>query len=559
MLSTTQQLLAPLGRFGVIGACKSHGKVRTIATTKKLSVRVPSRGLFHYDLKNLGANERETTLVVPKDRRACKSSAEALKRPSLKEPLVGLENARKDAPEVDMSKPAETKFTKLPNGMIVASEETYSQMSSLGLYIKAGARFEKASEVGMAQVVERLMFRGTSNHTHAEVVGMLEDMGATATSLSYPDMIELRGEILRPYTDTFLSLVSDSILNPVFTTEDVQDQVRLIMDEAEAKKESAHTLITDAMHKIAFKGSPLSQTSPSEDLNSITAETVYQYMRRNWTAPRFVLAGASVDHEELVSMATKYFHRLPHMPPDGSIPAVSPAGMPLVGSHRATYSGGMQKIAMEVDPEDPAPVATLAVAFHGSGIAESDVHMMFTLSSLMGGGDSFSSGGPGKGIHSRLYTNVLQTAYYVSHCSSFIHSYPDTALFGIIADCVPGSIASLLDIVCAELARMTTNLDEEGVQRAKNALKSQIFYNLESRSVITDDIARYTMAIGRRFSAADICDRIDAITVQSLQEYARRLLSSSPVVVAVGPQQYLNKLPSYAAIERYFQRAVPSL
>jgi len=559
MLASSRNLLPSLDRSGLFVASKSTGKVRTLSNRKNLSVRPPARGLFHYDLNTLEANERETTLVVPKDRRASKSSGEALKRPSLKEPFAGLQNALKDSPPIEERKLAETRFAKLPNGLVVASEETYSQMSSIGLYIKAGARFEKASEVGMAQVVERLMFRGTSNRTHAEVVGMLEDMGATATSSSYPDMIELRGEILRPYTDSFLSLVADSILSPVFTTEDVQDQVRLIMDENEAKKESAHTLITDALHRIAYKGCPLSQTSPSDDLHSITAETVYQYMRRNWTAPRFVLAGASVNHDELVSMASKYFHRLPHMPPDGSIPAVSPAGMPLVGSHRATYSGGMQKIPMEVDPEDPSPVATLAVAFRGSGIADSDVHMMFTLSSLMGGGDSFSSGGPGKGIHSRLYTNVLQTSYFVSHCSSFIHSYPDTALFGIIADCVPGSIASLLDIVCAELARMTTTLDEEGVQRAKNALKSQIFYNLESRSVITDDIARYTLAIGRRYSAAEICDRIDAITVQSLQDYARRLLSSSPVVVAVGPQQYLNKLPSYTAIERYFQRAVPTL
>ena len=29
------------------------------------------------------------------------------------------------------------------------------------------------------------------------------------------------------------------------------------------------------------------------------------------------------------------------------------------------------------------------------------------LSTLMGGGGSFSAGGPGKGMYSRLYTNVL--------------------------------------------------------------------------------------------------------------------------------------------------------
>jgi hypothetical protein len=38
---------------------------------------------------------------------------------------------------------------------------------------------------------------------------------------------------------------------------------------------------------------------------------------------------------------------------------------------------------------------------------------MTVLTYLMGGGNSFSSGGPGKGMHSRLYTRVLNQYHWV--------------------------------------------------------------------------------------------------------------------------------------------------
>ena len=38
---------------------------------------------------------------------------------------------------------------------------------------------------------------------------------------------------------------------------------------------------------------------------------------------------------------------------------------------------------------------------------EADFVAFCVLNMLMGGGGSFSAGGPGKGMYSRLYTNVL--------------------------------------------------------------------------------------------------------------------------------------------------------
>lgn len=554
MLSASKPLLTALGRSTESVAHKPLVKRRSFAGTQKPLSWTPRRGLFHYNLKSLEENERITTHHVAEKREASTEAKKADTRGSLKLPFEALSSTLSTKSTTSAKPNYDTRFTRLANGVTVASEDTYAQMTSVGLYANIGSRFEAPTETGMAQVVERLMFRATSNNTHAEVVGKLEHMGVTATSATHPDMLELRGEVLRDSVEPFLSLVSDSIICPVFTNEEVSEQVDLILEETENKRESAHTLLTDAMHRIAFAGTPLANTTPSESLHTISAEQVTQYMRRHFTGPRFVLSAASIDHDELVSLARKYFSRLPSAPTDGSISPVTGAGMPLIGSFRAQYSGGIELFPREIDPEDPDPVSTLAVVFKGTPITDPNVHIMFTLSQLLGGGDSFSSGGPGKGIHSQLYRNVLYRHHFISHCSSFVHSYADASLFGIMADCSPSRIADALDVICAEFTRTAAQLDEESVQRAKNALKSQIFYNLESRSVISDDIARYALAFGRRYSPQEICDGIDAITVESLQMFARAMLSTPPVVVAVGPQSALKRVPKYASFERYFER-----
>lgn len=50
------------------------------------------------------------------------------------------------------------------------------------------------------------------------------------------------------------------------------------------------------------------------------------------------------------------------------------------------------------------------------------------LQTLLGGGESFSAGGPGKGMYSRLYRNVLNKYIWARGCTAFHSVYNDTGL-----------------------------------------------------------------------------------------------------------------------------------
>ena len=52
------------------------------------------------------------------------------------------------------------------------------------------------------------------------------------------------------------------------------------------------------------------------------------------------------------------------------------------------------------------------------------------LQQLLGGGSSFSAGGPGKGMYTRLYRDVLNQHHWVESAESFVSIHESTGMLG---------------------------------------------------------------------------------------------------------------------------------
>lgn len=192
------------------------------------------------------------------------------------------------------------------------------------------------------------------------------------------------------------------------------------------------------------------------------------------------------------------------------------------------YTGGYLAL-----PPLPPPANNLSVAlshvhlaFEALPISSPDIYALATLQTLLGGGGSFSAGGPGKGMYSRLYTNVLNQHGWVESCIAFNHSYTDSGLFGIAASCLPGRVGSMVDVMCRELQSLGTDsgfrsLQVAEVQRAKNQLRSSLLMNLESRLVELEDLGRQVQVHGRKVGVREMCRRIEEVTIEDLRRVAR--------------------------------------
>lgn len=200
--------------------------------------------------------------------------------------------------------------------------------------------------------------------------------------------------------------------------------------------------------------------------------------------------------------------------------------------HRPThYTGGFLSLPTQppsLNPMQPA-FTHIHLAFEGLPISSDDIYALATLQTLLGGGGSFSAGGPGKGMYSRLYTNVLNQFGWVESCIAFNHSYSDSGLFGISASCYPGRTARMLEIMCGELRALTLDsgfsaLGQIEVDRAKNQLRSSLLMNLESRMVELEDLGRQVQMHGRKVPVREMTRRISELTIRDLRRVAKMVL-----------------------------------
>ncbi|MCJ1229357.1 hypothetical protein MMC12_006023 [Toensbergia leucococca] len=214
-----------------------------------------------------------------------------------------------------------------------------------------------------------------------------------------------------------------------------------------------------------------------------------------------------------------------------SLDEVSPLSLPISLDTPSYYTGGFLSLPPIPPPANIAlpRLSHIHIAFEALPISSEDIYALATLQTLLGGGGSFSAGGPGKGMYSRLYTNVLNQYGWVESCVAFNHSYTDSGLFGISGSCSPKQVSQMLEVMCRELQALTLDtgfsaLQPVEVNRAKNQLRSSLLMNLESRMVELEDLGRQVQVHGRKVGVKEMCRKIDALTVTDLRRVARLIV-----------------------------------
>jgi processing peptidase subunit alpha len=175
---------------------------------------------------------------------------------------------------------------------------------------------------------------------------------------------------------------------------------------------------------------------------------------------------------------------------------------------------------------------------------------MCVLEKLLGGGSSFSAGGPGKGMYTRLYLDVLNRHHWVESAQSFVVPHQDNGILGIDASCKGENIQYLYQVLLNEFLRLATeDVTAIELSRAKNMLKSQLMMQLESRIVVCEDIARQYATYGKRDLPEITCEKIDKVTVADIRVLVHKMMQQPPSIVCIGED--VSQLPTYEQLRDF--------
>lgn len=264
-----------------------------------------------------------------------------------------------------------------------------------------------------------------------------------------------------------------------------------------------------------------------KNMNPISVDT---FINDNFSADRMVLSAANVEHGALVELANA---NLGHLQPADSY------------QMQSRYTGGNMNIASD----GPGQVA---IGFKSVSWGDDDLVAVCVLHTLLGGGGSFSSGGPGKGMYTRLYSEILNKHGWVSAASAFNHCYSDGGVFGIHGVCEDAAhLNKLIEVVGLQVGRLGGALKSGELERAKMMTKSSLVMNLESRGVVCEDLGRQVMCGGKYVDAAQLVKKIDAVTEEDIRRVGGNMMQSKATVVTFG-EEYSTY--DYSAIESSIKR-----
>ncbi|KAG0592382.1 hypothetical protein M758_1G241900 [Ceratodon purpureus] len=436
--------------------------------------------------------------------------------PALYEPLEGV-NLPPALPE-DI-KPSQTKVTTLGNGLRIASENVSGPTSTIGIFIDSGSKNESPFCTGASHLLERMAFKSTVNRSHFRLVREMEAIGGNVMANASRETMCYTGDAIKTFMPELVELLVDTVRNPLFNEWEVQEQLAKVKAETAEAVHNPQVMLYEALHSAGFiggLGQPL--MAPESTLGRLNGGVLHDFVKENYTAPRIVLAASGVDHEDLLSVAEPLLADLPSS--DKSIPV------------ETQYVGGDWRQSVD------SPLTHVAIAFEvpGGWRNEKDSYAVTVLQQLLGGGGSFSAGGPGKGMYSRLYTRVLNRWEQVQSFTAFNSIYNDTGLFGIHATSSGEFVPKLVDLACEELAAVATpgQVTEAELQRAKNSTISAVLMNLESRVVITEDIGRQILTYGHRKPVAEFIQGVQALTLEDIANVSEKIVSTSLTMASWG-------------------------
>uniref|UniRef100_A0A8C0UCI9 Mitochondrial-processing peptidase subunit alpha n=1 Tax=Cyanistes caeruleus TaxID=156563 RepID=A0A8C0UCI9_CYACU len=432
----------------------------------------------------------------------------------------------------------ETRVTVLENGLRVASQNKFGQFCTVGILVNSGSRHEAKYLSGISHFLEKLAFSSTAQFgSKDEILLTLEKHGgicdcqASRDTIMYAVSADARG------LDTVVNLLADVTLQPRLSDEEIEMTRMAIRFELEDlnMRPDPEPLLTEMIHAAAFRDNTvgLNRFCPVENTDKIDRDVLHSYLSSYYTPDRMVLAGVGIEHEHLVECARKYLL--------GVQPVWGSGQGRAVDRSVAQYTGGIIKVRGW--RWHPAPCWDLLISLQAF---EDDFIPFAVLNMMMGGGGSFSAGGPGKGMFTRLYLNVLNRHHWMYNATSYHHSYEDTGLLCIHASADPKQVREMVEIITREFILMAGAVGEVELERAKTQLKSMLMMNLESRPVIFEDVGRQVLATNTRKLPHELCALISQVKPTDIKRVVTKMLHKKPAVAALGD---LTDLPTYEHIQ----------
>jgi predicted Zn-dependent peptidase len=366
---------------------------------------------------------------------------------------------------------------------------------ALGLWVRTGSRDETPAQAGLSHCLEHLRFKGTERFSAIEIAERLDGLGASVNAATGKETTHIHARFLDEHTEEVFDLLAEMLLAPTYPEIDSEREV--VLEEIAMYEDEPQDRVHDILAGAVFGDHPLGRRvlGDAEVISSVPVPEIEAYRSARYTGPGIVVGAAgNVEHKQIADLAERLV----------SPPAGSPANGTVVTADEKARLRFYEK-----DTEQ------YHICFGAPGIVRSDErrYALAVLDSIFGGSSS-----------SRLFVEIREKRGLAYSVGSYSEQYTDSGLVATYVGTREDNVEEACAIIGAELARLRSEpVSAAELARAKENVKGRLVLSSESTAARMSRISRATLFGLPIDSLDEMLTKIDAVTVENLEELAAEL------------------------------------
>ncbi|KAL4450306.1 hypothetical protein ABPG74_009012 [Tetrahymena malaccensis] len=419
-------------------------------------------------------------------------------------------------------KPTKYQVTTLDCGVKVLTEDSaFPFHTDINIVGNFGTRNETQKTGGAMKMLNHLLFMSGDNQSILQNFELNQLNGGGINMHFDQETASYKCQCIPEDTESMLDLLLKTALSPkdfsVFDPSSLSDE----LENLEFEK---------IFLKAAYDGKGVGMC----DLNpNMTEQDFLDFQNKYITPHRILISGSNVpSHEQFVNLVQQMLKKYPQFLNRKFNP----------NPYESIYVG------KEIRIETESPLVEVGVGFKGVNWQHPDMIIFQIIFSIIGNSSYFSTGGPGKGMHSRATKNLLNRLSYVQGADCICNVFTDSGFFGLKLTGTNESINELVQSCIRELHLLQMPISPIELQRSKNILKSLIHLSLERQQDRLEEAAKHIINF-KQIKIDETEKMIDRVTTEDINRVARELFQNSrPTVTMIG--EGVNKAMSYDQICR---------
>ncbi|XP_006892761.1 PREDICTED: cytochrome b-c1 complex subunit 2, mitochondrial-like [Elephantulus edwardii] len=408
--------------------------------------------------------------------------------------------------------PQDLEFTKLPNGLVIASLENYAPASRIGLFIKAGSRNEDSNSLGTSHLLRLASSLTTKGTSSFKITRGIEAVGGSLSVTATREHMAYTVECLRDDVDILMEFLLNITTAPEFRHWEVAAlQSQLKIDKAVAFQ-NPQTHVIENLHAAAYRNALANSLyCPDYRIGKVTSEELHFFVQNHFTSARMALIGLGVSHPMLKQVAEQFLNMR--------------GGLGLAGA-KTVYRGG------EIREQNGDSLVHAALVAESAAIGSPEASAFSVLQHVLGAGPHVKRG---SNATSSLYQAVAKGINQPFDVSAFNAGYSDSGLFGIYTISQAEAAGDVIKTAYDQVKAIAQgSLSDTVVQAAKNKLKAGYLMSVESSEGFLNEVGFQALVAGSYMPPTTVLQQIDSVTASDIKNAATKFVSGKKSMAASG-------------------------